>query len=112
MNRLQAVPLDDRLRDSSLPVLVDFTADWCPPCRAIAPVLDAIAAERIGSLDVVRLDVDSHPDTGDQHAIRTLPTLALFVDGVERTRVVGAHPKRHLDQWLDHWLAGADSDEQ
>ena len=105
MTSPETIRLDERVRSSTVPVLVDFTADWCPPCQAIAPVLDAIETERADSLDVVRIDVDAQPGTADEHAVRTLPTLALFVDGVERTRVVGAHPKRHLDEWLDHWLS-------
>lgn len=85
-------------------VLVDFTADWCPPCRAISPILDDIADERADTLDVVRLDVDEHPDVTSHHAVSSMPTLVLFVAGDEVARLVGAHPKRSIDQWLDQAL--------
>lgn len=86
-------------------VLVDFTADWCPPCRAISPILDDIANERINTLDVVRLDVDEHPDIASRHEVYSMPTLVLFVAGVEVARLIGAHPKRSIDEWLDQGLA-------
>ncbi|HEV2813759.1 MAG TPA: thioredoxin [Solirubrobacteraceae bacterium] len=81
--------------ESDVPVLVDFGADWCPPCRAIAPVLESIAAER-DDLRIVTLDTDANPATAAAHGVQGLPTLILFRGGHEAARVVGAFPKGRL----------------
>lgn len=107
MRRRQSARLDHHLRSSTRPVLVNFAADRCPTVRAIHSVLDAIGAERAMSIDIVRIDVDAQPSIAEQHAIRWLPTVALFINGTERSRLVGTHPERYLDEWLDHWLLPA-----
>lgn len=81
---------------SSLPVLVDFTADWCPPCRMIAPVLDQVAAERGDELKVVSLNVDENPETQAAYGVLAMPTLMLFRGGEPVRTLVGARPKRRL----------------
>ena len=96
--------LDDRIQASTRPLLVDFTADWCPPCHAISPILDDIASERADELDLVRLDVDANPETAARHGVHSMPTLVIFARGIERTRLIGAHPKRTIDRWLDEAL--------
>ncbi|WP_425470349.1 thioredoxin [Streptomyces diacarni] len=85
---------------SEVPVLVDFTADWCPPCRMVAPVLAHIAAEREGTLKVVSLDVDRNPATQAAYSVMSMPTLVLFRDGEPTRSVVGAHPERRLVEAL------------
>jgi thioredoxin 2 len=77
---------------SQVPVLVDFYADWCGPCHMLAPHLDQIASEGVGSLLVVKLDSDRAPDLSQRFSIRGLPTVLLFQDGVEAGRVVGMDP--------------------
>ncbi|MDJ1130502.1 thioredoxin [Streptomyces iconiensis] len=83
---------------SDVPVLVDFTASWCAPCRMIAPVLAEIAAEKEGELKVVSLDVDANPQTQAAYAVLSMPTLMVFRNGEPQRSVVGARPKRRLLQ--------------
>lgn len=82
--------------DASLPVLVEFTAHWCPPCRMIEPVLIEIAAEQSGRLTVVQLDVDANPVTTAAYSVLSMPTLMLFRDGAPIRTLVGARSKRRL----------------
>jgi thioredoxin 1 len=86
---------------SDIPVLVDFTADWCPPCRMIAPVLSSVAGEQQGKLKVVSLDVDSNPETQAAYGVLSMPTLIVFQGGEPVKSLVGARPKRKLLQELD-----------
>ena len=82
--------------ESDLPVLVDFTAAWCPPCRVMKPVLAELAAER-ADLRVVQLDVDAHQQTAARYSVLSMPTFILFRGGQEIGRLVGARPKRRLE---------------
>jgi thioredoxin 1 len=86
---------------SDIPVLVDFTADWCSPCRMIAPVLSQVAGEQSGRLKVVTLDVDSNPQTQAAYGVLSMPTLIVFRRGEPVKSLVGARPKRRLMQELD-----------
>ncbi|MFF2024829.1 thioredoxin [Streptomyces sp. NPDC058171] len=81
---------------SQRPVLVEFTADWCPPCRQIAPVLAEIAAEEADRMTVVQIDVDSNPATTLQYGVMSMPTLMVFDRGERVWSVVGARSKRRL----------------
>lgn len=81
---------------AELPVLVEFTADWCPPCRQIAPVLSAVASEERDRLKVVQLDVDTNPETTNAYGVLSMPTLIVFRDGQPVKSMVGARPKRRL----------------
>jgi thioredoxin 1 len=85
---------------SPLPVLVDFTADWCPPCRMIAPVLAAVAAEREGQMRIVSLDVDVNPETTAAYGVLSMPTLMLFREGEPVRTLVGARSRARLLQEL------------
>ncbi|MFH8787384.1 thioredoxin [Streptomyces roseoverticillatus] len=82
--------------DERLPVLVDFTASWCPPCRMIEPVLAELAAEEAGRLKIVRLDVDTSPQTQAAYGVLSMPTLVLFRAGERVTTLVGARSKARL----------------
>ncbi|HWT93566.1 MAG TPA: thioredoxin [Solirubrobacteraceae bacterium] len=90
--------------ESDVPVLVEFTADWCPPCRMIAPHLEAMDAER-DDVAVVQLDVDSSQRTAAQYGVLSMPTMVLFRGGREAGRFVGAAPRRRLEAQLDELLA-------
>lgn len=93
--------------DSAVPVLVEFTASWCPPCRMIAPVLARIAEEQAGRMCVVALDVDENPETTRRYRVMGMPTLALFVRGDLVATVVGARPQAMVMQALEPHLAAA-----
>ena len=87
---------DDLVGGSDVPVLVDFTAAWCPPCHALAPVLEEVAAELAGQMVVAKLDVDRNPATTLRYGVMAMPTLVLFEGGQERRRLIGARGKGRL----------------
>ena len=95
----------DEVLASELPVLVDFWAPWCGPCRLVAPVVAALAEQYAGQVKVVKLNTDDSPDVASQYGIRSIPTLMLFQDGQTIDRVVGAVPKATLATTLEKHLA-------
>jgi thioredoxin 1 len=85
---------------ASGPVVVDFWAEWCGPCKMIAPALDEIAASLGAKVKIVKLNVDENPDTAAKYGIMSIPTLMIFKSGELSSRQVGAAPKQKLEQWI------------
>lgn len=91
---------NDKVINSAGTVLLDFTASWCGPCKAIAPLLDQVQAERGSAIAVYKLDIDENPDTPNQFGVQSIPTLLLFQGGKLVNRHVGALSKIKLDQFV------------
>ena len=85
---------------SAEPVVVDFWAEWCGPCKMIAPALEELAGSMNGKVKIVKLNVDENPATAGKYGIMSIPTLMLFKNGELASRQVGAAPKQKLEQWI------------
>lgn len=90
---------------SPIPVLVDFWAEWCGPCRMIAPILDEVAAASNGEIKIVKLNIDENPTIPSQLGVRSIPTLVLFKDGKVFSSKVGVLPKSKILEWVQTALA-------
>ena len=84
---------EEKVINSATPVLVDFWAEWCGPCHMVSPVLEEIASEKQGKLTIAKLDIDANPETARRFGILSIPSMVLFIDGVEKRRLVGARGK-------------------
>jgi len=91
---------DTEVLKANEPVVVDFWAEWCGPCRMIAPALEEIAGTMAGKIKVVKLNVDENPATATKYGIMSIPTLMIFKNGQLASRQIGAQPKQKLEQWI------------
>ena len=91
---------DQDVLKASEPVVVDFWAEWCGPCRMIAPALEEIAGTLNGKVKIVKLNVDENPQTAAKYGIQSIPTLMIFKNGQMASRQIGAAPKQKLEQWI------------
>jgi thioredoxin 1 len=100
VNKVSDSNFDNEVLKSAEPVVVDFWAEWCGPCRQIAPALEEIAGSMNGKVKIVKLNVDENPQTAAKYGIMSIPTLMLFKNGELASRQIGAQPKQKLEQWI------------
>jgi thioredoxin 1 len=101
---LSTSTFDEVVKAADTPVVVDFWAEWCGPCKMITPILEELASEQAGKLTVAKLNVDENPDLAMRYNVMSIPTLLVFKDGEVAKRLVGAKPKSALLQELSEFL--------
>jgi thioredoxin 1 len=101
---LSDATFDEHVKGSDVPVLVDFWAEWCGPCKMITPVLQEIAAEHEGKITIAKLNIDDNLDVTRRFDVMSIPTLILFKDGEPQVRLIGAKPKSQLVEELSVYL--------
>ena len=100
VEKISDAEFDKEVLKSDKPVVVDFWAEWCGPCRMIAPALEEISGSLAGKVKIVKLNVDENPATAAKYGVMSIPTLMLFKNGELASRQVGAAPKQKLEQWI------------
>ena len=106
VNELTDTTLEDTLKNATGPVLVDFSATWCGPCKALAPTIDAVAKEYAGKLEVYKIDIDSAPSAANHFGISSVPTCIFFQGGKEVDRFLGNADLRSVKERVDRVIAG------
>ena len=109
MREVGATDFEDTVLRAERPVVVDFWAPWCRPCKAIRPHLEELDRASAGRVDFVGVDIDRHPEIAARYEVLSIPTVILFVDGEPQETVVGARPKGRFEQAFSPWLAVSES---
>jgi len=104
LGEVSAADFKQAVEASPVPVLADFWAPWCGPCRMVAPAVEKVATELAGRIKVAKINTDDKPELGERFAVRSIPTLVLFEKGKEKERLIGARPAAELRSWLDSRL--------
>ncbi len=92
---------EKEVTNSSEPVLIDFWAEWCGPCKMLTPVIDQLSEEMKGKVKIVKMNIDENPEAPSTLGVRSIPTLMIFKDGKQIASKVGAHPKNKLEEWIN-----------
>jgi len=109
LKHLDIQNFDSTIQNAGTPILVDFYAEWCGPCKALAPTLEAVAEEHAGQLEVVKVDIDDNPELATRFGVQSIPTLVVFDGGESRKTLKGLLPKRALLDELAPFLAGSEA---
>jgi thioredoxin 1 len=104
ISHLTEATFSEEVNSSELPVLVDFWAEWCTPCKMIAPILEELSSENLGKIKIAKVDVDANPGLARQFDVMSIPTLLVFKDGVPERRIVGAKGKAQLVEEISEYL--------
>ena len=105
LTKLNDNEIEERILQSDQPLLVDFWAEWCGPCRAIAPTLEELGGDYDGRALIAKLNIDENPAAAARYGVQAIPTMILFKDGREQARLVGAQPKKTISELLNRFAA-------
>jgi len=92
---------EEEVLKSELPVLVDFWAEWCGPCKMLGPVIDELSSDMKDKVKIVKMNIDENPETPSKLGVRGIPTMMLFKSGEQAGTKVGAHPKNSIEEWIN-----------
>ena len=104
VNHASDAEFESKVINAQTPVLVDFWAEWCAPCKQIAPILDELSEEYAGKLTIVKVNIDDNPEAPTTYGVRSIPTMILFQDGQATATKIGAAAKSQIKNWLDENL--------